>query len=96
MFLLKHKNECLEKFKNWKVFVETQTGCKIKTFRTDNGLEFINDEFNELCIKYGIQRHKTVARTPQQNGVAERMNRTLLNKVRCLLIQSGLPKKILG
>ena len=54
VFLLKHKNECLEKFKNWKVFVETQTDCKIKTFRTDNGLEFINDEFNELCIKYGI------------------------------------------
>lgn len=94
--MLKHKNECLDKFKNWKIFVETQKDFRIKTLRTDNGLEFINDEFNELCIKHGIQRHRTVVKTPQQNGIAERMNRTLLNKVRCLLIQSGMPKKYWG
>ncbi|GKB81391.1 retrotransposon protein, putative, ty1-copia subclass, partial [Tanacetum coccineum] len=51
-----------------------------------------NEAFNKFKEwKYGISRHLTVTRTPQQNGLAERMNRTLLNKVRCLLIQSGLP-----
>nr|GFB40774.1 retrotransposon protein, putative, Ty1-copia subclass [Tanacetum cinerariifolium] len=59
--------------------------------RTDNGLEFCNREF-KLCIESGIARHLTIAETPQQNGLAERMNRTLIDKVRCLLIQSGLPK----
>ncbi|GJT51076.1 retrovirus-related pol polyprotein from transposon TNT 1-94 [Tanacetum coccineum] len=64
----------------------------VKKLRTDNGLEFYNREFEQLCIKSGIARHLTVAGTPQQNGLAERMNRTLIDKVRCLLIQSGLPK----
>nr|GEW09586.1 retrotransposon protein, putative, Ty1-copia subclass [Tanacetum cinerariifolium] len=64
----------------------------VKKLRTDNGLEFYNREFEQLCIESGIARHFTVFRTPQQNGVAERMNRTLMDKLRCLLIQSGLPK----
>nr|GFB13128.1 retrotransposon protein, putative, Ty1-copia subclass [Tanacetum cinerariifolium] len=46
----------------------------------------------QLCIESGIARHLTVAGTPQQNGLAERMKRTLMDMVRCLLIQSGLPK----
>ncbi|GJS31120.1 retrotransposon protein, putative, ty1-copia subclass [Tanacetum coccineum] len=69
-----------------------ETGRTVKKLRTDNGLEFCNREFEQLCIESGIARHLTVAGTPQQNGVAERMNRTLMDKVRCLLIQSGLPK----
>ncbi|GKB52120.1 retrovirus-related pol polyprotein from transposon TNT 1-94 [Tanacetum coccineum] len=73
------------------VTVENQTGRKLEKLRTYNGLEFCNREFNNLCKESGIARHLTVAGTPQQNGLAERMNRTLLNKVRCLLIQSGLP-----
>nr|GFA02669.1 hypothetical protein [Tanacetum cinerariifolium] len=50
-----------------------------------------NLEFNNLCKESGIARHLTVAGTSQHYGLAERMNRTLMNKVRCLLIQSGLP-----
>nr|GEW23800.1 retrotransposon protein, putative, Ty1-copia subclass [Tanacetum cinerariifolium] len=50
------------------------------------------DSLAQLCIESGIARHLTVSGTPQQNGVAERMNRTLIDKVHCLLIQSGLPK----
>ncbi|GJX82282.1 retrovirus-related pol polyprotein from transposon TNT 1-94, partial [Tanacetum coccineum] len=48
-------------------------------------------EFNNLCKESGISRHMTVTGTPQQNGLAKRMNKTLLNKVRCLPIQFGLP-----
>ncbi|GKD77165.1 retrovirus-related pol polyprotein from transposon TNT 1-94 [Tanacetum coccineum] len=52
----------------------------VKKLRTDNGLEFCNREFEQLCIESGIARHFTVVGTPQQNGVAERMNRTLMGK----------------
>ena len=60
--------------------------------RTDNGLEFCGEEFNALCQKYGIARHHTLVRTPQQNGVAERMNRTIMEKVRCMLSHANLDK----
>ncbi|GJW05230.1 retrotransposon protein, putative, ty1-copia subclass [Tanacetum coccineum] len=91
VYFLRHKNEVFSKFKEWKQLVENQTGGKLKKLQTDNCLEFCNQEFNNLCKESGIARHLTVAGTPQQNGLAKRMNRTLLNKVRCLLIQSGLP-----
>ncbi|KAG8498673.1 hypothetical protein CXB51_004985 [Gossypium anomalum] len=68
------------------------TGKQIKYLRTDNGLEFCSDEFNRLCKSEGIVRHLTVRHTPQQNGVAERMNRTIMEKVRCMLSNANLPK----
>ncbi|GKE89617.1 retrovirus-related pol polyprotein from transposon TNT 1-94, partial [Tanacetum coccineum] len=72
--------------------VENQTGRKVKKLRTDNGLEFCNREFEQLCVESTIARRLKVTGMPQQNGLAKRMNRTLMNKVRCLLIYSGLPK----
>ncbi|KAG8472156.1 hypothetical protein CXB51_036420 [Gossypium anomalum] len=72
--------------------IEKQTGKQIKYLRTDNGLEFCSDEFNRLCKSEGIVRHLTVRHTPQQNGVAERMNRTIMEKVRCMLSNANLPK----
>ncbi|GJX38090.1 retrovirus-related pol polyprotein from transposon TNT 1-94 [Tanacetum coccineum] len=92
VYILRFKHEAFGKFKEWKQLVENQTRRTVKKLRTDNGLEFCNREFEQLCIESGIARHLTVAGTPQQNGLAERMNRTLMDKVRCLLIQSGLPK----
>ncbi|GKD02175.1 retrovirus-related pol polyprotein from transposon TNT 1-94, partial [Tanacetum coccineum] len=96
VYILRFKHEAFEKFKEWKQLVENQTGRTVKKLRTDNGLEFCNWKFEQLCIESGIARHLTVAGTPQQNGVAERMNITLMDKVRCLLIQSGLPKTFWG
>nr|GEX03090.1 retrotransposon protein, putative, Ty1-copia subclass [Tanacetum cinerariifolium] len=72
--------------------VENQTGRTVEKLRTYNGLEFRNHEFEQLCIERRIARHITVVGTPQKNGLAERMNRTLMDKVRCLLIHFGLPK----
>lgn len=71
---------------------KNQLNKKLKTLRADNGLEFCNSEFENFCKQKRIVRHRTVRNTPKQNGVAERMNRTLMNKVRCLLISSGLAK----
>ena len=82
----------MTKFKEWKVLVENQTSNKIKVLT----LEFCNTEFDQYCTSEGILRHKTVRNTPQQNGVAERMNRTLLEKIRCLLFSSELPRAFWG
>ncbi|KAD3641560.1 hypothetical protein E3N88_30784 [Mikania micrantha] len=93
VFLLKSKDETFSKFKEWKVMVENQTERRVKKLRTDNGLEFCNSWFDMFCKKHGIGRHFSVAGTPQQNGLVERMNLTLLNKVRCMLFNAGLPKQ---
>ena len=90
LMFLKTKDETFDKFCEWKELVENQVNKKIKVLRTDNGLEFCNLKFDEYCKKNGIERHRTCTYTPQQNGVAERMNRTLMEKVRCLLNESGL------
>ncbi|GJW32315.1 retrovirus-related pol polyprotein from transposon TNT 1-94 [Tanacetum coccineum] len=92
VFFLKHKDEVFPTFKEWKVLIENQTGKKIKKLRTDNGLEFCGESFNALCRKYGIARHHTLVRTPQQNDIAERMNRTIMEKVRCMLSHANLDK----
>ncbi|GJY45790.1 retrovirus-related pol polyprotein from transposon TNT 1-94 [Tanacetum coccineum] len=86
------KHEAFGKFKVLKQLVENQTRRTVKKPRTYNGLEFCNQKFEQLCTESGIARHLTVFGTPQQNGLAERMNITLKDKVRCLLIQFGLPK----
>ncbi|KAG8482658.1 hypothetical protein CXB51_023976 [Gossypium anomalum] len=91
-FFLKQKSDVFSAFKSWKIMIEKQTGKQIKYLRTDNGLEFCSDEFNRLCRSEGIVRHLTVRHTPQQNGVAERMNRTIMEKVRCMLSNANLPK----
>ncbi|KAH9752456.1 hypothetical protein KPL71_014688 [Citrus sinensis] len=90
LYILKTKDQAFEKFKIWRALVENQFEMKLKALRTDNGLKFCNKEFDKYCQKHGITRHKTVRFTPQQNGLAERMNRTLIDKTRCLLINSKL------
>lgn len=89
---MNHKDEVLSVFLNWKKMVENQTGRKIKVLRTDNGGEYTSDPFHKACREEGIVRHLTVPRTPQQNGVVVRLNRTLLEKVRCMLLQACLNK----
>ena len=93
VYTLKSKDEVLETFLVWKKMVENQTGRKIKVLRSDNGTEYRNDQFSIFCKKEGISRHFTVRDTPQQNGVAERMNRTLLEKVWCMLSNASLGKQ---
>ncbi|GJS90427.1 retrovirus-related pol polyprotein from transposon TNT 1-94 [Tanacetum coccineum] len=61
---LRHTNEAFNKFKEWKQLVENQTGRKLKKLQTDNGLEFCNQEFNNLCKESGIARHLTVSGLP--------------------------------
>jgi hypothetical protein len=92
VYFLKNKSNVFVTFKQWKTLIEKQTGKKIKCFRTNNGLEYCSGEFDEFCKNEGIVRHRTVRKTPQQNGVAERMNKTLLERARCMLSNAGLSK----
>nr|DAD19456.1 TPA_asm: hypothetical protein HUJ06_020919 [Nelumbo nucifera] len=79
-------------FLNLKV-VEKETGNVICCFRTDRGGEFTSLEFNEYCSSNGIARQLTIVYTPQQNGVAEWKNRTIMNMVRCMLTEKLVPKE---
>lgn len=93
IYFLKHKNEVFDIFKCWKAMVENRTGRKLKTLRSDNGTEYTDGAFKRFCDQEGIVRHWTVRGTPQQNGVAERLNRTLLEKARCMRSNSGLDRE---
>lgn len=67
-------------------------GKKVKTLRSDNGAEYLSKRFTNYCKDNGILQQLTNVYTPQQNGIAERMNRTLTEKARCLLFDADLPK----
>ena len=72
--------------------VETETCLKVKCLRSDNGGEYIDGRFSEYCTTQGIRMEKTIPRTPQQNGMAERMNKTLNEHARSMRLHAGLPK----
>jgi len=96
LYVSKNKSEAFQKFREWHTLIGNQHGPKLKVSRTDNGPEFVSEQFNEFCKKIGIKRHKTVPYTPQQNGLAERMNMTILERVRCMLLSVGLRKTFWG
>eukprot|EP00253_Pinus_taeda_P013395 PITA_13395 len=89
IYFLKKKSEVFDRFKEFKAQVENQTEKKIKVLRTDNGGELCSKEFEEFCKKCGIARQKTTPYTPQQNGVAERMNKTLMKGQEACSVVSG-------
>jgi transposase InsO family protein len=84
IYFLRKKYEVFNRFKEFKALVENQIEKIIKVL-TNNGREFYGNEFEELCKKCGIERNKTTLYTPQHNGVAEKMNRTMMEKTRCIL-----------
>lgn len=94
--LLKDKGEAFTKFKIFKTLVELETKMKIKCFRTDRGGEFTSTEFNEFCEENGILKHLTAPYSPQQNGVVERRNRTLMEMTRSLLKHMSMPNHLWG
>ncbi|GJR98320.1 putative ribonuclease H-like domain-containing protein [Tanacetum coccineum] len=91
VFFLATKDETSEILCNLIIGLEKQLNHNVKIIRCDNGTEFKNYVMNEFCAKKGIKREFSVARTPQQNGVAERKNRTLIEAARTMLADSLLP-----
>ena len=89
-FPLKMKSQTLQTFQSFVAMVEKQTGRKIKYFRSDRGGEFLSKEFTKFLEDNGITHKTTAPDTPQQNGTAERMNRTLVGGARAMLQHAGL------
>ena len=81
---MESKSETFENFQKFKALVENQSNCIIKVLRTDRGGEFVSNEFNLLCEKNGIHRELTTLYTPEQNGVAERKNWTIVEMTRSM------------
>ncbi|GJU15611.1 ribonuclease H-like domain-containing protein [Tanacetum coccineum] len=91
VFFLATKDETSEILKTFITGIENLIDLKVKVIRCDNGTEFKNKVMNQFCEMKGIKREFSVARTPQQNGVAERKNRTLIEAARTMLADSKLP-----
>ncbi|GJV12779.1 putative ribonuclease H-like domain-containing protein [Tanacetum coccineum] len=91
VFFLEHKDETYPILKDFINLVENQLNKKVKAIRCDNGTEFKNAHIIELCGSKGIKRDYSNAKTPQQNGVTERKNRTLIEVARTMLADSKLP-----
>ena len=84
---LRYKSEVLEMFKEY----IAEHGVP-QILRSDNGTEYTSKDFRRLCVENKIKQEFTVPETPEQNGLAERFNRTVVEMARCMLIESGLPK----
>ncbi|GJR08461.1 ribonuclease H-like domain-containing protein, partial [Tanacetum coccineum] len=91
VFFLAYKDETYDMLHDLIMWLENRLRHKVKTIRCDHGTEFKNQLMNEFCAKKGIKREYSIARTPQQNGVAERKNRTLIEAARTMLADSLLP-----
>ncbi|GJV82961.1 ribonuclease H-like domain-containing protein [Tanacetum coccineum] len=91
VFFLATKDETSGILKSFITGIENLVDHKVKVIRCDNGTEFKNKEMNQFCEMKGILRQYSVARTPQQNGVAKRRNRTLIEAARTMLADSKLP-----
>ncbi|KAK1429347.1 hypothetical protein QVD17_11555 [Tagetes erecta] len=91
VYLLKSKDEVINRVTVFFKLVETQFNQKIKIVRSDNGTEFVNKQMNHFFEQNGVIHQTTCAYTPQQNGIVERKHRHLLNNARSLMFQGNIP-----
>ncbi|GKV40993.1 hypothetical protein SLEP1_g48576 [Rubroshorea leprosula] len=92
----KARHKFIFMFKKFKVLAENQSGCKNKALRSDNGKESTLKEFDNFCEDVEIAHQLTVPYIPQQNGVSERKNRTIMEMARCILHEKKLLKNFLA
>src|SRR6266404_1765315 len=96
VYLLRKKSETFGAFKQFKAWAENLTRAKLGSLRDDKGGEYMSTEFEAFCIDEGIQRQHSVRNRPQQNGVAERVNRTMEEGVISMVHESGMPPAFWG
>ncbi|RDX75554.1 hypothetical protein CR513_44548, partial [Mucuna pruriens] len=95
VYVLKTKDQVLEKFKQFQALAERQSGKKVKCIRSDNSGEYCGP-FDVYCRQQGIRHEKTPPKTPQLNRLAERMNKILIERVRYMLSKARLPRHFWG
>jgi hypothetical protein len=91
IFFMQKKDQTFSKFCEFKALVEKESGKQVKALRSNNGGEYISNEFKEFCSREGIRRELIAPHNPQQMGVAERKNRTIVGAARTMLHDQGLP-----
>jgi hypothetical protein len=96
VFVIKSKDQAVEAFTKFKPLAENVAGRRIKTLRSNRGGEFLSGEFAQVCESAGIQRHLTAPYSPQQNGVVERRNRSVMAMARSLLKGMCVPGRLWG
>jgi transposase InsO family protein len=93
---LKAKRKAFEKFKQYKTMVENEIGHKIKVLQFDNEGEFMSKKFDAFLAKCGIQRQTNAPYSPQQNGVVEHANRTIMECAINMILTQGLELEFWG
>lgn len=94
IFFMKHKNEVFDHLVTYVERLKTQLGRKMKVLRFDNGLEYKNKRICDFLAREGIKFETTVPYSPEQNGISERRNRTLVEAARSMLLESGLQRNL--
>lgn len=94
--LLSSKDQVFQAYKTWQTREENQTGSKIRIFHSDNAREYKSLDFQNLHSEKGVKGTYSAPYTPHQNGIAERFNRTIMEKVRAMLLEARLPKMYWG
>ena len=92
VYFMWQKSEVFNNFKKFKSRVEKQSGQYIKVLRSDNEKEYTSKQFYKFCEDEGVERQFTMVYTPQQNGVSERKNQTVMEMAKSMLHDKGLPK----
>jgi transposase InsO family protein len=92
-YILRYKSETVEKFKEWKAVRKKELGNQVKRFRTDGGGEYTSKKLAEYLKPDGILTETTRPYTPQSNGVIQRVNRTIMDCIVCMLNAAGRLKK---
>lgn len=96
VYLMKYKSQAVSLLTIIFAYVKNHFGVTVKAVRSDNGLEFVGSQCQNLFKEHGILHHRTCIYTPQQNGVVERKHRHLIQVARALLFQVGLSQKFWG
>lgn len=96
LYLLKHKSDVFYVFKDLYALIKNKFGNSVKILRSDNGPEYVNQEFEHFLVSNCIEHQTTCVNTPEQNGVAERKNRHLLEVARSLMFTMNVPKFLWG
>lgn len=93
---MKHKTEVGAIFKNFVTLIKNQFNTNLKVLRSDNGMEYFDRDMKEYMIANGIRHQISCVYTPQQNGIAERKNRHLLEVTRSIMFAMSVPKYLWG
>ena len=96
VYLLKHKSEVFDNFKEYFNMVQSKFNIRISKFGCDGGGEYISNSLKQFCVDKGIFINYTVPYNAQENGKAERMNRSLVEKARAMINESGVNKYFWG